>query len=173
MTILTLQFYPKTLSKLYFIFLFIVSWTHMSVMAFNVLDSAWSKLNTSLTKQWTQLGQSSGGGWLVKALTDAVGTWLVRRWLVEVRCQCMSVWGEEHFEIKCKNPPWLMPLRKTPKQLKKSCSKEENSWKSHVKSVETENFLAFLFGSKALLFVLFAMQSNPLFQRTQHFFPSE
>lgn len=46
-------------------------------MAFYALDSGWYKLNSNLMKRCTQLGQSSAGGWQVKALLDPVGAWLL------------------------------------------------------------------------------------------------
>lgn len=123
--------------KLYFIFLFLVSWTRtrMTNGSFQCFRFSLVQTEHKCDKAWMPLPQSSGGGRHVKALADAVGTWLGGGgdWLVGVRCEGWMGVCARNFEIQCKNLPWLMTLRKKKKKkLKKSCSKEENCWKSHV-----------------------------------------
>lgn len=62
--------------KLYFIFLFLVSWTRTRMTNDQCFRFSLVQTEHKCDKAWMQLPQSSGGGWQVKALTDAVGTWL-------------------------------------------------------------------------------------------------
>lgn len=81
-------------------------------LAFHVLYSVWYKLNTNLMKQWTQLDESFGGGWQVKDIVDGEVTGGGTVWTHI--CGGGKVGG--HFEIKCRNPPWLMLLKKKKKK---------------------------------------------------------
>lgn len=115
-------------------------------LAFHVLYSVWYKLNTNLMKQWTQLDESSGGGWQVKDIVDGEVTGGGTAWTHI--CGGGKVGG--HFEIKCRNPPWLMLLKKKKKELKSHVPKKKTAEKVMLK-VWKQNFLVWVQGPAIFL----------------------